>query len=171
MTKSKKISIGAMITIISIILLYLTSILTTTKIFLITLSSFLISVVVIEAGISTALLSYISTAILSFILIPNKLMVIPYVILFGQYPIVKYYIEKLNNFILEWIIKLLCFNIAVYLNYIIFTMFISRDVNIPLSIWIIILGLQAIFILYDYMFNRFISYYRNRIRKHIHTKS
>ncbi|AFS78254.1 putative membrane protein [Gottschalkia acidurici 9a] len=171
MSKSKKISIGAMITIISIVLLYLTSILTTTKIFLITLSSFLISVVVIEAGTSTALLSYASTAILSFILIPNKLMVIPYVILFGQYPITKYYVERLNNFVLEWIIKLLCFNVAVYINYIIFTMFISKDINIPLSICAIILALQVIFILYDYMFSRFISYYRNRIRKHLHTKS
>lgn len=165
MNKSKQISLGAMITVLSIILLYFTSILPTMKAFFISLSSFLISILIIEVGKRGASLSFIATSILGLLLIPNKTVIIPYISFLGFYGIVKSYIEKLDKFVLEWVIKLIVFNISLFINYIIFMKFFISNLNLPLSIGIIFSIVQIIFIIYDFTFSLFIEYYHIKIKK------
>ena len=167
MNKSKQISFGAMITILSIILMYMTSFVPTAKIFLVSLSSFLTAVLIIEVGVSTALLSFLSTSILGIILIPNKLLLIPYITFLGYYGVIKLYIERLDKLILEWIINIVIFNAALYINYILLISVFSEKLKLPFSIILVILGLQILFIIYDYTFSMFIQYYRDRIRRYI----
>lgn len=167
MTKSKKISLGAIITVISVILMYATTVLPTAKIFLLSLSSFLIAILIIESGKSTAMLSFISTSIIGFVLLPNKLLLIPFVSFLGYYPIAKLYIERINNLLVEWILKLILFNISAYLNYILFTSVFAKDLEIPFAIGFVALGLQIVFIVYDYMFSMFIHYYNTKLRKYV----
>ena len=167
MNKSKKISLGAITTMISVVLMYATSILPTAKLFLLSLSSFLIAILIIEAGKSTAMISFIATSILSFILIPNKLILIPFILFLGYYPIVKLYIESIDNLLVEWVLKIIVFNVAMCVNYILFINVFAKNLVIPLAIGFVVLGLQIVFIVYDYIFSMFIHYYNNKLRKYV----
>ena len=164
---SRELTLGAIITVLSLLILLLTSILVTSKVFLVCLASFLISILIIETKVNTAVISYVSTVILSVILVPNKLIVAPYVLFFGYYGITKYYIEKINKLSIEYILKLLNFNIYVFLNYKLLTVFIKDNIKLPLTTGIIIIGLQVFFLVYDYVFSLFISYYRQKIQRHL----
>ena len=154
-------------TLISIILIFMTSIIPTTKIFLVSLASFLTAILVIEVGVSTALISFIATSILAFLLVPNKLLVLPYALFLGYYGIIKFYIEKINNLVLEWIIKIGIFNIIILLGYFLLSKFIISELDLPFSMSLIILALEVVFIVYDYIFSMFIQYYNKDISKHI----
>ena len=166
-SKSKDLTLGAIITVLSVLLLLLTSILITSKVFLVCLASFLISILILETKVNIAVISYVATVILSVILVPNKLIIAPYVLFFGYYGIMKYFIEKIDRLALEYILKLVNFNIYVFLNYKLLTVFIKDNIRFPLTTGIILIGLQVFFLVYDYVFSLFISYYRQKIQKYI----
>ncbi|WP_425446916.1 hypothetical protein [Dethiothermospora halolimnae] len=161
---ARKIAFGGIITLLTVISLYLASFLPTNRIFFFGLSSVFLAAMVIEFSIKDAILTYIAISILGFIVIPNKLMLIPYVLFFGYYGILKYFIEKLNILIIEWILKLLSFNIATYLIYVLAKELLMIDIINRLPIGILILGIEIIFILYDYGYSVGIWYYKNKLR-------
>lgn len=167
MNSSKRISLGAMISVLSIILLYMTTILPTARIFLVSLASFLAAILIIEAGMRTAMISFISTSLLGLLLVPNKMLMIPYVTFLGYYGIVKSHIESLNNFGLEWVIKIVLFNLALMLNYILLIQILGISIVLPFSIWLVAIMMQVLFVIYDYVFSLFIAYYITRFKKYI----
>ena len=134
---------------------------------MVSLASFLIAILIIEAGVSTAVVSFIATTILGFIVVPNKVLVLPYALLFGYYGIIKFYIETIDNAVLEWIIKIVIFNIVIVIEYFLLTKLITNEINLPFHIGFIVLALQIVFIAYDHVFSMFIQYYNTNIRKHI----
>jgi len=73
-------------------------------------------VVLIEINYKWAFLSYLASAALVFLFgeMESKFL---YVFLFGYYPIVKAFIEKINKPIIEWIIKILILNASVLIVY------------------------------------------------------
>ncbi len=76
MNKSRRISMGAMVSIISIVLIFIGSVIPKTTMVMVSLASFLIAILIIEAGVSTAVVSFIATTILGFIVVPNKVLVL-----------------------------------------------------------------------------------------------
>ena len=78
-----------------------------------------IMVVVIEINLKWAFLSYLTSAVLVFISAEpeSRLM---YVFFLGYYPILKAIIEKIKQPVLEWILKIISFNCAVLVVYLIF---------------------------------------------------
>ncbi|RKD31965.1 hypothetical protein [Thermohalobacter berrensis] len=164
---AKKVALGGIITLLNSVCLYLVSIVPTNRIFLFWISTIFTAAMVVEFGVSSAILTFAATTILGFIIVPNKLILVPYVIFFGYYAIVKYYIERLNNLPLEWGIKILLFNIATYITYKIADILLFINIKSLLPIWAVILGLQVGFIIYDYFFSIMIKYYKEKLRKYI----
>ncbi|KPU26865.1 membrane protein [Caloranaerobacter sp. TR13] len=164
-SKSKKVALGGIVVLLSVLCLYLASILPTNKIFFFSLSTVFIAAIVIEFKTYFSLITYGAVSILGFIIIPNKLIMIPYVIYFGYYGIIKYYIEKINNILAEWVIKIALFNLFAYVTYIITVNLFVSNLYIKLPIWFILLLLQVFFIIYDICYSLAISYYKNRLRK------
>lgn len=133
-------------------------------------ASFIITVIVCECGHKYAWLSYVAVSVIAFLLIPKKMIVYVFILLFGFYPILKHYIEKLSKLTLEWIIKLLCFNTALLIAY-----FVVNQVLIP---WLdtelvrfifkyiaaIIAVSEAMFVVYDLGLSYFVKIYYERIR-------
>lgn len=160
----KKLSIsGIMLALVTVFLL-LANILSTSRIALYALCSFIVSVIVIEYGIKAGWAFYFASCILSLIIVPEKLELAVYIIFFGIYAIVKYYIEKLNNIALEYILKYVFFNGVLILLFImvkyIFTLIL--DVKFPWAV--IVLALEAAFLVYDYVYTLFIQYYRTKLK-------
>lgn len=166
-SKSQKVALGGIVTLLSTVSLYISSILPTNRLFFFAVSTFFLAVIIIESNIRLAVLVYVSSSILSFIIIPNKAIVLPYVIFFGYYAIIKSLIERINILAIELLIKLALFNLSVYITYSIFISVLLGNIIIKLPVWAIFLLMQLVFIIYDYAFSLGVYFYRNKIRPKI----
>lgn len=163
-SSAKSIAISGIFLALTIITLYAESIMPTGKLSLYCLSSFFVSFIIVELGVNAGWLFYIASSLLSFIIIPDKLALMPYFVFFGNYAVIKCYTERTRFRVIEYILKLVFFNLclilAVYLAKVVFLQTI--EVKPP---WIlVVLGLQIVFVLYDYIFTLVINYYGRRIR-------
>lgn len=166
MASSKNISLGGILSSLTLILLYLTSILPTSRLFLLFVCSLFTAVIVIETGTKNGWLFYLVTSMAGFLLIPDKAIAVLYIFLFGIYGLLKAYVEKNSKAkFLEYIAKLILYNILLFIMYYVAKLFIgSINIALPYPMWAVFIGLQVAFIIYDYAFTIFISYYYKHIK-------
>jgi uncharacterized membrane protein YedE/YeeE len=112
MSTAKRIALSGVLLALVVIVLYAESIAPTSKLTLYALSSFFVSVIVMESGVGSGWFFYVASSLLSLIIVPDKLDLVPYFAFFGVYGILKYYIERLNKLILEYILKYAFFNVC-----------------------------------------------------------
>lgn len=130
-----------------------------------------IMAVVIELGKKWSLLSYLASAVLVFLMAEPeaKLMYIGFL---GYYPILKAAIESIRKPIVEWIIKLLFFNIAVIIIYMVFAKLfgISFEDFGALgeygAVITLVIG-NGVFVVYDIAVSRMAMFYNFVIRPKI----
>ena len=167
-----RVSLTAMFASMSLLFLYLASILPTMNIAMFFLSSVFVMGLVLEEEIGLAFLMFAVVSLLSLLLMPDKLLVIPYVIFFGHYGIGKYYIETgIRDKVIRYVVKLLYYNIALVLIYIV-TLLINTDVlsdvmYFDVALYILIPLAELAFVLYDYLFTKVTAYYFNHIRRRL----
>jgi hypothetical protein len=162
---AKKVALMGILLAITVVTLYAESVSPTGKLSLYVLSSFFSAVVIIEAGIRAAWVFYISSCLLTLILLPNKLALTPYIVFFGIYAIFKYHVEKIGRRLPVYILKLAVFNAAVIVSYLLARSVFFQEITIKLYLWIVIPALQFIFLLYDYVYSLFITYYQVKIKR------
>lgn len=163
--KSKNITIGGISVALSIIIIYLTTIITINTIALLTLASAIIPIVIIRSNIKTAALVYISTSIISFFILPINFFIL-YLLLFGIYGLIKYFIEKLKKIPIEIVLKLVFFNIALIIGYLLSSTIIA-DLKLSLAPWILFIIAQAVFLIYDYALTIIITFYLQKLHDRI----
>lgn len=100
-----KIALAGILTAIASAALLLENIVPTGKLGFYVFSAFLLSIVIMECGLTSGWVSYFAVSIIAFIIVPEKTAVLPYVMFFGIYSLVKSHIERLDKIILEWILK------------------------------------------------------------------
>lgn len=160
----RKVAMGGILTAVSLIFLYFAFYLPSMKLTMYFLAGIIPGLVLVEMGVRQAWMLYAATSILSIIILGNAVHAIAYILMFGLYPITKFYIEKSRRLISQIILKLVYFNIAIAFIYFFWTKLFTFNVvaSIPMT-WIII-GAQPAFLLYDYVFTRVIFYYLDKIR-------
>lgn len=161
---TKRITLSGILAAATLLTLFLATTLPTNRIFFYGLSSLFCAIIIIEHGVKAGVVFYLGTSILALILIPNKLRLIPYLLILGHYPIWKTYIEKINHPVKEVILKLFGLNMFTLASYYFLTSFFLENIIIPLDLRLIFLILQIIFLIYDYAFTLFISFYFKKIR-------
>lgn len=154
---------GGIITAIGVILIYLSNIIPGNKLFLLSIASCLIPVAVITTSLKNSFIIYFSTLILAFLMSGLTTAVIAYALFFGLYGIIKYYIEKIRKLPIEILLKLLYFNISLFISYNILKLFTSSSLNFKLSIYILIVGAELIFVFYDYFLTVMIVFINKRL--------
>ncbi|MCQ1528449.1 hypothetical protein [Lutispora saccharofermentans] len=160
----RKVALGGILTAISIIFLYLAVYLPSAKLTMYFLTGIIPGFILVEMGARQAWLLYFATSMLSFLVLGNLVNAVPYIFIFGIYPLIKYYIEKTRNILIELTLKLLFFNIASLAVYFIWTRVFLINITIAFPIVWLVLGLQFAFLVYDYVFTRVIFYYWDKIR-------
>ena len=161
----KRVALGGFVTALAVICLYLAEVLPTAKLFFAAVSTMFLLAMVIEFGIYSAIVAYLSTAVLVLLILPKTPLTLSYVFFFGYYAIVKYCIEKINNFVLEWLIKLVVFNGFLGGFYIIFIKMFLVNIEIRYSLWITVILAEIAFVVYDYGYSMAVGYYKYRFRK------
>ncbi|MBE7039056.1 MAG: hypothetical protein E7404_09175 [Ruminococcaceae bacterium] len=168
----KKLAISSVLMGLCIVCLFIGSI-WPVKIAMCLMASFIVSIVVVECGHKYAWLVYIGVTIISFLLIPKKIIVYGFIAFLGFYPIIKLYIERLNKLWVEWIAKFIFFNIILILAYFALNYFLLPSLDIALVGFVfkyiasIIAVSEIVFLIYDLAVSYFISYYRQNLRRYI----
>ena len=159
---SKKVAYGGMLLALNSIFLILVNIVPINTLFLLGLASLPMAIVIMEYGPKSGVVFYIASLLLSFIIMTNKAQWILYTFTFGIYGLVKYIIEKDRSFIQEYTLKLLSANILILITYFI----LKNFVYIPINIFTILI-FEVAFIIYDFVYSRFVDFYNDRLRKFI----
>ncbi|OON98172.1 MAG: hypothetical protein ATN36_01425 [Epulopiscium sp. Nele67-Bin005] len=177
--RTKDLALGGILTALSVVILYISYILPTSQLTMFALATFVVILGYIRGSLKTATLIYLSTSLLCFLLIPLQVTIV-YVLFFGNYGIVKSFIESQNKYLLEYILKLIYFNVVgfldLYLTYTLFGYTIFDGILITLSglapslglsmhlliIWAI---LQVIFLVFDYAINLLIDEYYKKFSR------
>ena len=160
---SRKIAYGGILLALNCIILLLVNIIPINTLFLLGLASLPIAVVIMEYGPKAGVIFYIGSVLLSFMLMANKSQWILYIFTFGIYGLVKYIIEKDRSFIQEYTMKLVAANILIIITYFILKFFVYIPVNL-----ITIIVFEITFIVYDFVYSKFIDYYNEKLRKLVH---
>jgi len=166
LSNTKRIAFNGIIAALTVIALFAASVLPTSRLSLYALSSFFSAVIIIEFGIRNGWIFYISSCLLALIIVPNKIEVLPYIIFFGVYGIIKFYIEKLGKIVVEYFLKLAFFNISMFTAIFFIKQVFVESIRINFPWWVIIILFEIVFIVYDYIYTLFIQYYVKKL-KHI----
>lgn len=171
---TRKLSFASILTALTIVCIYSSTILPTGRIALLALSSLCVLVTRIECGTRFALIQYISSSLIGLLLIPSKFQIILFVVLIGYYPIIKSHIEHIDNLLLEWIVKILYFNAMLILIYFGMKYFLLSYVSFgPIFeyIWshlvLVVLVAEIAFVIYDYLLSLMATYYINVVKKRL----
>lgn len=135
------------------------------------MSGILIMLLMLEFDKKTSFISYIAVSFLSLILVADKEAVLVFIFFFGNYPIVKSYIERLTNIVVSYLIKLVYFNTVVMLIYYLSIFMLGMgdlvegydDIAHLIEIGLLVLG-NFVFFFYDYTLTIFVPYYFSKIK-------
>jgi len=146
------------------IVLYISSLLPTNKVSLFIFASFIIGIVLIETNYKVSLLFYFSSILLIFILPINKMFLLIYFSFFGIYGLLKYFIEKVDNIIIEYLMKVVYFVFVFFINFNFIKLYLAQFLN-NLPVLFILIIVVTLLLLYDYLYGLIMKYYYIKIFK------
>lgn len=137
-------------------------------------AGFLMVVMIVETSPKWAVTTYFVVSALCLVITPNYEASMLFILFMGYYPILKFYLDQLNNKVFSWSVKYIVFNLAAAVFFLAFQyVFTSVDLlegmdmfgrfALPL-LWI--MG-NVFFWLYDKVLGQLVDLYVNWFRKKI----
>ena len=169
MSQTKKITLSAMMVALGTVIMVLGAVIDVLDLSVCALASLLIVFVYIEIGSYYPWLVWICTSIATALIFPGSVIWVEYLFVFGIYPLVKAYIERLPKW--SWLIVKLS-----YINAVIWGMFLvcEKLLGIPffdeggqiLAIATYVL-MNVAFVMYDFFIVVMLRFYYAKIRPSI----
>lgn len=147
---------GGLFTALGLVFMYIAFLIPINSLFFGAAASAVIPICIMVSGTRYGLLVYISTALLSILLLGLRTITISYIIFFGLYGIIKYYIERLRRVSYEILLKLIFFNAALTLSFYLYRLLFLNIPSYKFPVWLILAALQFVFLIYDYALTIFI---------------
>ncbi|MDD6920438.1 MAG: hypothetical protein PUI85_04425 [Eubacteriales bacterium] len=123
------------------------------------------SFVIINSGPKSAILFYFSVILLTFILIPNKISLIPYALFFGIYGFIKYYSELNKNIIVQYAVKIASYVVlSLVILFFLKTIILQNYKFETLTLTLIYLASILIFLLYDFIYTQILIIYIQKFK-------
>lgn len=168
---SYKVALGGVIASISMLIMFMTGLLPFLQYFCPMCAGALMIMIVVEVSKKWAFATYCAIAILSIFITPDKEAALLFIFLFGYYPILKSILESVKSRVLEWILKIMVFNISVVSAYLlIINVFGMAQVLEDFGDWgkygiiIALIFANGAFIMYDFALSGVIDTYIKSFR-------
>ena len=173
MRETKKLTLSAILCALSVAVLSLGAFIETLDLSLTALTSLVIAFLYIEVGAPYTYLTWLVTSLLTFIIFPASAVWAEYLLIFGIYPILKGYVERLPR-IFWLILKLLIFNAMFWLLFLFVTGLLGLpffdDDRMALKIAMYAISNVA-FIVYDlfltFCARVYLGKFRDKIKKYL----
>ncbi len=169
MNKTKKLTLSSLMVAMGVAFMAMGSFIEVMDLSVCAAVSLIVVFIYLEVGIGYAWGVYLCTSLLAFILVPTKLMCFEYLLMFGIYPLLKAFIEKLPK--ISWIfIKLLFVNATIWIIF----LFVEVIMGVPFLEGDTLLYKAALyvfmnitFIVYDIFITVMVRFYYDKIRPRI----
>lgn len=164
--KTNTIALGGIFLALTIVLMFGASFVPGMELTLYALSSLFVGFMVVEKGPREGLLLFVAAVLLGFVLIPNKLGVLPYMAFFGYYGILKFYIEKLHKPAAQIAVKVAAFAVIMLAVLNISSSLLLGNAELPdMSGPIIFAGGIVMMLAYDVIYTLAIRIYKERVKR------
>ena len=167
--KTVKLTLCAALSGLSFIALYLGTIAGVFDLCAVVVGALCMAFAVIEFGGVWPWLVCAVASVLSFVLLPDKMVALEYIFLGGAYPILKCYFER-GKKITSWILKLLYFNIALTAVLLVAKFVFPNDESWQILGPVTYIVGNAFFGFFDYAMTTFITFYLVKLRKRLKLK-
>ncbi|MDD2483426.1 MAG: hypothetical protein PHQ50_00145 [Eubacteriales bacterium] len=158
-----KLSFGGIMLGLSWITLFFAAFIPGMELTLFSLCTFYVVLVVGVTSVVNGWILYAATCLLVLVMIPDKIAILPYVFFFGLYGLVKFYIERIRKTPIEYLLKLLFFNLSWGITIFVFKSAFLSNIGLPdLPVAALVVGAQFMFVLYDQILTRLYSYFHRR---------
>lgn len=126
-----------------------------------------VMVSVIELGVKWAIPTYLSSAVIVFLIAEPEAKLL-YILFFGYYPIIKAVMEKQKSRVLEYLVKFLIFNTAIILTYGVFAGIFGISLDDfgdfgKYTALILLAAANIVFIIYDKAVSQLAGFYMYRL--------
>ena len=163
--KSNVVSYGGILTALSFVCLFLTTSFPFSKLAFSFCASLIAGIMLIAYGYKVALIHYLAVCILSVLFVPNKAIALFYVIALGNYPIIRFLLDKMKYKFIKLLLKLIVFNIYIAIGFIFAIYVLNINIAESIPLWLIWLIMVLLFFVYDYIYMPFIKRIFNLINK------
>ena len=161
-----RVAVTAMLTALSLVLLYLSALLPTGRMGVVAAAGLLPAAAVVTGGLPAGALCWAGTGLLGLLLLPDKGNALLYLIFFGVYPLIKYWIERIGALLPELLLKLLFFNAALTVFWFGLRAVFLAALPLPVqALWLVYLGGNMAFLIYDFGCSKLIALYIQRVDK------
>ncbi len=167
---SYRVALGGIVSSLCLVTMFLSGIIPALYLVLPMIAGILMMIIAVEVNIRWALLTYIAVSLLSMIITFDKEAALIFVLFFGHYPILRFFIEKIRPRLLKTLVKFSVFNICIiaffYITIYLFGLDQMLDEMNELGKYgapIMLALVNVIFILYDYNLDACYSIYRKKI--------
>lgn len=170
MKNSKVIAYSGVATALSVVMLFLGSIFWVLGYTMPLVASLVMIILLDSISQKSALLTFVSTSIISFILLNDKECVLLYVLFFGYYPLIR---DKLNDIkpkFLSYLLKFVSFNAAMVLTQILCIYVFGIPFDDMLGKWgivVFVLCLNLVFAVFDKLYTLLLRLYRIKLKKKV----
>jgi len=160
---TRRIAFTGILSAFVTIVLVIESVVPTGRLGFYVLAGFLLSVVILECGPKWGWASYLISSAAGILIIPEKLNILPYIMFFGIYTLLKFHIESLRKTWLEIFLKLAAFNIFLWPAWSMMKVFIPPVLTKGPMVIVAGLVSQIAFAFYDILFTAWIRFYFEKI--------
>ncbi len=166
--QTSRIALCGVVAALSVVILFMTGIVPVATVALPAVAGCFLIAVVAETSVRWGVMVYAVVSILSLFLVPDREAALLYVVFFGYYPALYGALGRVQNRVLRWVLKFLVFNVAIVLESLlaIFLLNIPMEEMLPfgwISIPILWILFNAVFVLYDLSMNGLIVMYIRRL--------
>lgn len=170
MKNSKVIAYSGVATALSVVMLFLGSIFWVLGYTMPLVASLVMIILLDSISQKSALLTFVSTSIISFILLNDKECVLLYVLFFGYYPLIRDKINDIKPKFLSYLLKFITFNAAMVLTQVLCVYVFGIPFDDMLGKWgivVFVLCLNLVFVVFDKLYTLLLRLYRIKLKKKV----
>ena len=166
MKSTKKITLSAMAVALGTVIMLLGAVIETLDLTVCALASLMVVFIYIEIGSYYPWLVWVCTTLTTALVYPGSLVWIEYLLVFGIFPLIKAYIERLPRW--SWILVKIA-----YINIMIWGVFLIAEVLLGIPFFgedtllmkiVLYVMINIAFIAYDFFINVMVRFYFDKLR-------
>lgn len=167
---SYRVALGGIVSALCLVTMFLAGILPALYLLLPMIAGVLMMIIAVEVSSSWAMLTYIAVSLLSMIITFDKEAALIFIMLFGHYPVLRMYIEKIQLNGIRWLIKFTVFNVCVIAYFYVTVYIFGLDQMLEefgefgrYGAYIMLGIANVIFVLYDINLDNIYRIYRQKL--------
>lgn len=171
---SYKVALGGIVSALCLVSMFMTGVIPILSLALPMVAGTLMMIIKEEVSTGWSFLTYTAVSLLSLFITFDKESSIMFIFLFGLYPILKTFFDRIKNRLLRLLAKLLYYNVSVTIAFqITFKLFGMQELADEMNQYfqhgmlVLLIITNPVFLMYDYVLNNLIAIYYKKLKPKI----